>query len=218
VNPPIFTARLRVFETTIPASTTVKPLVSKSQQEPIAVSILLEDPNSGELFAAAPYNHPSSVEQCTDSSRFFAVRVVGEGGMKATLGIGFEERSEAFDFGISLQDAAKVLGFAKPEEGGAGAKGGRFGRSGMENKPVEEKKDYTLKEGEMITVNIGGKGGKSTAYENSGSDVTAMPLLPPPPSASDVKRDMQKAHDEPAIHTQTAEELGFDDGEFGEFQ
>jgi len=138
--------------------------------------------------------------------------------MKATLGIGFEERSEAFDFGISLQDAAKVLGFAKSQEGEAGARGGRFGRPGVESKPVEEKKDYSLKEGEMITVNIGGKGGKSTPYNNVDSNAVAMPLLPPPPSANDVKRDMQKAHDEPSINAQTAEELGFDDGEFGEFQ
>ena len=48
--------------------------------------------------------------QALGSSRFFALRVVGEGGMKATLGIGFEERSDAFDFNTTLQDVRKLLG------------------------------------------------------------------------------------------------------------
>lgn len=217
VNPPIFTARIRVFETTSPSSSAPRPNASKLQQEPITVAILLEDPRTGELFAAAPYNHPSSVEQCVDSSRFFAMRVVGEGGMKAMLGIGFEERSEAFDFGISLQDAAKVLNLTKPQEAGSTGRGGQLGRSAPAQK-VEEKRDYSLKEGEMITVNIGAKGAKSTSQISTGGKATAMPFLPPPPSAHDVKRSMQDGHDEAATHTQTAAELGFDDGEFGEFQ
>jgi len=205
-----------VFETTAPTGSVKKPAPSKTQLDPVAVSILLEDPSTGELFAAAPYNHPSSVEQCVDSSRFFALRVVGEGGMKATLGIGFEERSEAFDFGIALQDAAKILGFAKPQETGAGMRGGRP----APQKQVEEKKDYSLKEGEMITVNIGGKSSKnaSMARGNKSVGATAMPFLPPPPSASDAKRDMQKGSESMPNRSQSAEELGFDDGEFGEFQ
>lgn len=218
VNPPIFTARLRVFETTLPVASVAKQSVLRSQQEPVSVSILLEDPSSGELFAAAPYNHPSSVEQCLDSSRFFAVRVVGEGGRKAMLGIGFEERSDAFDFGISLQDAAKILGFAKPQDQGADARGGRLGRAGAEKVMQEKKKDYSLKEGEMITVNIGAKGGKSMSQQNASIDSTAMPFLPPPPSANEVRREMQMDHNETGFEKQTAEELGFDDGEFGEFQ
>lgn len=48
--------------------------------------------------------------QALGSSRFFALRVVGEGGMKATLGIGFEERADAFDFNTTLQDVRKLLG------------------------------------------------------------------------------------------------------------
>lgn len=215
-NPPIFTARLRVFETTYQASSNLRSASTKPQQEPIRVSILLEDPSSGELFAAAPYTHPSTVEQCIDSSRFFAVRVVGEGGMKAMLGIGFEERSEAFDFGIALQDASKVLGFAKAQETGPGVRNMRNGRP-MPEKKEEEKRDYSLKDGEMITVNIGGKGGKTegSSLRSASIDASAVPFLAPPPSASDVKREMQK---ESELQTKTAEELGFDDGEFGEFQ
>ncbi|KJX92117.1 hypothetical protein TI39_contig5915g00001, partial [Zymoseptoria brevis] len=92
----IFTARLRVLET--------------AHADRIKADIVFEDASSGALFAAAPYTTPAVVQQANDSSRFFAVRVQGEGGMKATLGIGFEDRSEAFDFGVALGEVRKVLG------------------------------------------------------------------------------------------------------------
>ena len=82
----IFTARLRIIETAIPAP---------DGSELVTTDILLEDPSNGQLFAAAPYTTPAVVEQVLDSSRFFAVMVQGEGGRKAILGVGFEERSEA---------------------------------------------------------------------------------------------------------------------------
>src|SRR6266480_184622 len=110
----IFTARLRVIETAIPPP----PSATQDTAEKVSVHILLEDARTGELFAAAPYTHPSAVEQASDSSRFFAVRVVGNGGkMKATLGIGFEERPDAFDFSVALQDVRRTLGLEGPASG-----------------------------------------------------------------------------------------------------
>ena len=83
------------------------------------------------------------VEQVVDSSRFFAVRVV-DGKRKAILGVGFEDRSDAFDFGVSLQAVQKhgqLVG-----AGGAGK---------VEVSPFVEKKDYSLKEGQTISITIG---------------------------------------------------------------
>ncbi|KAB8760596.1 hypothetical protein FH972_026588 [Carpinus fangiana] len=194
---PIFSGRMRVLETAIP---------TPPSGEKVSVAIILEDSSTGELFAAAPYTHPTSVLQALDSSRAFALRVVGEGGMKATLGMFFEERSEAFDFGVALQDAAKTLNFAD-------TKGGPSRKSAMEQKKEAEKKDYSLKDGETITVNIGGRSARKSV-SSEGSNTGATPFLPPPPSASEVKKQMEKD----AAHQPTAEELGFDDGEFGEFQ
>ncbi|KAI5303686.1 hypothetical protein KEM56_007297 [Ascosphaera pollenicola] len=123
----IFVARLRVMETAIPVPAQTSPrngsfadspfaagasAVGKETTEKMKTDILLEDPSTGALFAAAPYTSASAVEQTIDSSRFFALRVVGDGGRKAMLGIGFEDRSQSFDFGVTLQDARKVLGFA----------------------------------------------------------------------------------------------------------
>lgn len=216
------------------------------------MSLLLDDKSSGELFAAVPYTDPNAVEPAIDSSRFFAIRVVGEGGRKAVLGLGFEERSDAVDFSIALQDARKTLGWEKtPQTVGGGSAPGQIGGAGRGRRPAppgasqqqqqvfqeppEVKKDFRLKEGEMITVNIGGKGRRaapsSSSLSSSGSQDLSMfalkpppppaggrtggglPSLAPPPSARDVRGDSRASGQKV-----DPKDLGFDDGEFGEFQ
>lgn len=212
----IFTARLRIVETSIPSD-------REDGDEKVSTTLLLEDPKNGDLFAAAPYTSERIVEQALDSSRFFAITVVGEG-RKAVLGMGFEERSEAFDFSIALQDARRVLGFeAKPT--GAPVK-----------KAAEEpKRDFSLKEGETISINLGGlkgrrsrpEGEKSPGEQKSEQDAlfsikpppgSGGGFLPPPPSAKSVKEERRRSRQSFEPPKQTAEDLGFDDGEFGEFQ
>jgi hypothetical protein len=216
----IFTARLRVVETSIPPE-------REDGDEKVSTTILLEDSKTGDLFAAAPYTSERAVEQALDSSRFFAITVMGEG-RKAVLGMGFEERSEAFDFSIALQDARKSLGFeGKPSATGPGAKA-------KAKKEVEEpKRDFSLKEGETISINLGGLKGRRTRPDTEKSpgeqkseqealfSIAPPPgsggssFLPPPPSAKSVKEERRRSRQnfEP-----TPQELGFDDGEFGEFQ
>ena len=195
--------------------------------ESLSTDILLEDPSTAELFAKAPYTTPSAVEAVLDSSRFFAVRVVGDGGMEATLGMGFEERGEAIDFGICLQDCRKMMGMeVAGKKGGAKAEG------------AEKKKDYGLKEGQTIRVDIGREGRRKGGDETSenagrvgGKDALfsikpppgpaengggAMPMLAPPPSAQEVRQKKRKSGFEPV--KQSTAKLGFNDGEFGEFQ
>ena len=222
----IFTARLRIIETSLATQ--------------IKTDIVLEDPKTGDLFAAAPYTSPAVVEQANDSSRFFAVRVVGEGGMKATLGMGFEERPDAFDFSITLSEARKLLGLDQK------AAPGQALPQQMDRKTVEEpKKDFSLKAGESIHVEIGGRGRRqqqsSSAAKDDGSalfsiqpppppasgDDFVLPSLAPPPSAAHVKaasKSPSPARPPPQSQFQqnqnqpSAQDLGFDDGEFGEFQ
>jgi hypothetical protein len=220
----IFTARLRIIETAIP--------LPDGSGESLSTEILLEDPSTAELFAKAPYTDPRAVEAVLDSSRFFAIRVVGDGGMKATLGIGFEERADSIDFGICLQECRKVLGMEPISKGKAAAE-----------KAEEPKKDYGLKEGQTIRVDIGRRGRRKVDDEEpaaaSGGDGNALfsikpppapppygeksggslPLLAPPPSASEVRAEKRKSRNFEMEHkTATAADLGFDDGEFGEFQ
>jgi hypothetical protein len=215
----IFTARLRILETAIPSP--LNPASpSAADEESVKTDVLLEDPSTGQLFAAAPYASASAVEQVLDSSRFFAIRVQDERGRKAVLGIGFEERGEAFDFSVALQEVRKTLGLESKPVGGAGKKGER---------EKEEKRDFSLKEGETITVNIGARskgrrgGEKGTGAGGGDGGAFSLPpppytgVLPPPPSAQEVKKkrlSQTVVVPEPV----SMEDLGFDDGEFGEFQ
>ncbi|MCJ1261548.1 hypothetical protein MMC22_001413 [Lobaria immixta] len=223
----IFTARLRVLETAIP---------DPDGGESLSTEILLEDPATGQLFAGAPYTDAGAVEAALDSGRFFAVRVVGDGGRKAVLGIGFEERGEAIDFGITLQEVRKVQGI-DVETG----RKGLTGKKAVGKELVKEKKDLSLKEGETIHVDIGQKGRRKKEEGIADRDedneramfsiapppsIQKAALLPPLPSAQDVKTQRRRSRQDMPAQTSSpstsasasASDLGFDDGEFGEFQ
>jgi hypothetical protein len=161
-NRQIFTGRLRILETAI--------------HDTVTTDILLEDPNDGSLFAAAPYTDASVVEHVLDSSRFFVLRVVGEG-RKATLGIGFEDRSDAFDFGVALQEARKLSNNSVVS-------------SSSGDKPSAEQtpKDYSLKPGQTISVNTGRRRPAADISESKSpvsaarAEEQALFSIPPPPA------------------------------------
>jgi len=188
----IFTARMRIFEL--------------SNHDTLTVTIKLEDPKSGELFAASPYTSEAVVQPALDSSRFFAVRVVGEGGMKATLGLGFEDRSDAFDFGIALREARKVLGWEKPKAEMAS----------------DVLRDFSLKEGEKIHIQVGGKGRREQGGDGERKverdEGKALFSIAPPPAAAAPSGGFSQQGSGDVASGKSAAELGFDDGEFGEFQ
>ncbi|KAK3306555.1 uncharacterized protein B0T15DRAFT_144898 [Chaetomium strumarium] len=249
----IFTARLRVLETSFSTSSSSSASEEQQQQQQrqtseeedeemqIKIDILLEDPSTGALFAAAPYTTPASVEPTTDSSRFFAVRVQDPTSkQKATLGVGFEERSEAFDFGVALQEAGRALRWSSSSSssaasssqshhitravGGTGGTGGEAGVTASKGKgggEEEEKRDLSLKEGETITVNLSGtrfgrRAGRQQQSEEDtkgsggeeGKSLASFSLPPPPPPSAREVRAQKRL---------SAQQLGFDDGQFGEF-
>lgn len=123
--------------------------------------------------------------------------------MKATLGLGFEDRSDAFDFGIALREARKVLGWEKPKA-----------------EASDVVRDFSLKEGEKIHIQVGGKGrreGGDGEKKNGQDDGQALfSIAPPPPPSAAASSFSQPPVD--ATKGKSAQELGFDDGEFGEFQ
>ena len=245
----IFTARMRVLETSIPPPPASSAPPNNSAEK-ISAEILLEDPATGELFAGAPYTDAKVVESAVDSSRFFAVRVTGDGGRKATLGIGFEERSEAIDFGICLQECRKVLGFegegSQQQGSAAAAKKGGTKAGGGAGVNEAQKKDWSLKEGETIKIDIGRKGRRrdgqvedadgsgSSHHHQSATDALfsikpppsangdqgsggGIPVLAPPPSATESRAEKRRSRGISPGKVE-AKDLGFDDGEFGEFQ
>ena len=208
----IFTARLRVLETSYDT-----PSAADGSSQNLKVDLVLEDASTANLFAAAPYTSAAIVESVLDSSRFFAVTVKDPNGRKAVLGIGFEERSEAFDLGVALQEARKALGWDAPAQA-----------KGLAEQKKEEVKDYSLKEGETITVNLGGtKFGRRRRKEEEGEEEEAqtgdlqgfaLPPPPPPPAAiGDVGIKPPPSARDVKERRKSARDLGFDDGQFGEF-
>ncbi|KAG6087731.1 hypothetical protein E4U30_000502 [Claviceps sp. LM220 group G6] len=226
----IFTARVRVIETSSSSppsasgATDGAAASETSEKTPdLKVDLVLEDPANGQLFAAAPYTDPAVVEPVLDSSRFFALTVRDPSGRKAILGIGFEDRSEAFDLAVVLQEVRRVLGMEKRGRTGE-VSSEQQGQNGAAAAGAAEDKDYSLKEGETITVNIGkkmgrrqeqGEGEEESEAQVQETDLSkplqSFALPPPPPSSSssavgDVKRKRR-----------SLKHLGFDDGQFGEF-
>ncbi|KAF8516774.1 hypothetical protein JB92DRAFT_3142443 [Gautieria morchelliformis] len=148
------------------------------------VTIRLEDGQTGEAFALAPYDTlKPSVEAALDSSRYFVLRVEDSAsGKKAYIGIGFLERSESFDFNVALQDYTKRFKAAQNPPSPTST-------TPSPHLPPGPKKDYSLKEGQTFSINLNLGSKKSTSgilgssSSSSGSTGGGVPLLPPPPSA-----------------------------------
>ncbi|KAJ0412208.1 hypothetical protein ATCC90586_005821 [Pythium insidiosum] len=106
-------------------------------------SIELRDPATGSLFAACPIKRdgPPAVQKVVDSSRYFVLRVVDQkSGRHAFIGIAFENRSDAFDFNVAIDDFMKEL---QREQVAA-----------EESLKPTASKDYSLKQGEKIRIKI----------------------------------------------------------------
>ncbi|KAI8819895.1 NECAP endocytosis associated 2 [Fimicolochytrium jonesii] len=134
-------------------------------------TIRLEDSNTGELFAIAPYDPAGqTVESVNDSSRYFVLRIVDPASKQhAFVGLGFPERGWAFDFNVALQDFSSRL---KRDSTPSAAR------------VVEGPKvDYSLKEGQTISINIGNSSAKSVSRPQEQRTNPSLPFLPPPPSA-----------------------------------
>ncbi|PIN05064.1 hypothetical protein CDL12_22394 [Handroanthus impetiginosus] len=156
--------------------------------------IRLEDPNSGELFAACfvnPGQREIAVESVLDSSRYFVLRIEDGRGKHAFVGLGFNERNEAFDFNVALSDHEKYVkreGEKATGSDGAGGDGGEEGQIG-----IHPAVNHRLKEGETIRINVknkpsSGAGMLSAAGLSSGAGKSkAVGLAPPPSGASKIR-------------------------------
>ncbi|ESQ44222.1 hypothetical protein EUTSA_v10006125mg [Eutrema salsugineum] len=149
--------------------------------------IKLVDKTTGELYAQAFLRdgEPHPVEAVIDSSRYFVLRVeekIAGRVRHAFIGIGFRERTEAYDFQAALHDHMKYLNKKKTAE--------EMEQHFQNTSSV----DYSLKEGETIVLqlkNRSDKDAKSKMVEKSLSNLTledkgksleTIPsIIPPPP-------------------------------------
>ena len=73
-------------------------------------NVLLTHRDSSAEYARAPITDAASVEKCVDSSRYFVIRCVNPNprvNQKLFIGIAFNERNDAFEFNVALQEYQK---------------------------------------------------------------------------------------------------------------
>ncbi|KAE9589915.1 hypothetical protein Lal_00037607 [Lupinus albus] len=166
--------------------------------------IRLEDPNSGDLFAACfvyPGQRDTAVEPVLDSSRYFVLKIEDGQGKHAFIGLGFAERNEAFDFNVALSDHDKYVRREHDKESGGGDVEGE--ESQIDIHPAV---NHRLKEGETIRINVkhkisSGTGMLSAAGLTGGHAGTPKPkvlsLAPPPSGAGKIRSPLPPPPNDP---------------------
>ncbi|TDH65739.1 hypothetical protein CCR75_004685 [Bremia lactucae] len=126
------------------------------------------------------------VHDCVDSSRYFMLRVEDEtSGRCAFVGIGFPDRTVAFNFKATLLDYAKYVlrqfNVRHMET---------IEKTEVADGMSSQKKDMSLPKGTTIRMNLktsaNEDGEKLTRHRscNNGGAVKNVPLIPPPPTES----------------------------------
>lgn len=166
--------------------------------------IRLEDKKTGELYARAflreGEQHP--VEAVIDSSRYFVLRIeenIGGRNRHAFIGLGFRERTQAYDFQAALHDHMKYLNKKKTAE--------EMEQQFQQTSSV----DYSLKDGETLVLQIksnqqkSGRGIRSKFFEQGLNNLSleekgntkkeaAISIIPPPPPSSSVSPVISPHH------------------------
>ncbi|PSR86411.1 Adaptin ear-binding coat-associated protein 1 NECAP-1 protein [Actinidia chinensis var. chinensis] len=175
--------------------------------------IRLEDPASGELFAACfvlPGQRESSVESVLDSSRYFVLKIEDGTGKHAFIGLGFNERNEAFDFNVALSDHEKYVKRENEKEAGGEA-------SDEGQIDIHPAVNHRLKEGETIRINVKNKpstgtGMLSAAGLSGGVSGAAKPktlgISPPPIGGGKIRSPLPPPPNDPAAVRMTSASHG----------
>lgn len=149
-------------------------------------SIFLLDSSTSQVFATC-HVEEGAVERVTDSGRYFVLKITNAQGKHAFIGIAFNERNDAFDFNVSLEEHKREC-----EREQLAAKGEL-----VQSQP-EITNNFKLEEGQKIKVKIAGKtGGRSRPVSSGGggkvmlappkeNHVASGGLLSPPPSSSNI--------------------------------
>jgi hypothetical protein len=174
----------------------LKEVTLKVKSLDVNCTITLFDKETNEVFAECPLpqkpeNFLSSVEPVIDSSRYFVLKIVDPQSKRhAFIGLGFRERTQASDFNAAIDEHRQYLRRKMEAE----AYKDQFAGS------AEATKDYSLKEGEKITIQIkkspNAKGAISASEklkkrmsvgDGKTPVISGSGLLAPPPPASAAK-------------------------------
>lgn len=144
-------------------------------------AIILLDAHTNQTFAVCPVSDEAAVERTLDSGRYFVLRIQNAQGKHAFIGIAFNERNDAFDFNVALQEHKESK--AREERASTGI----FDSFESTSEPTLQ--DLSIKVGEKITINIAGGGLRREKKSTTSSGGLLAPpparggaLLAPPPS------------------------------------
>ncbi|KAH3743297.1 adaptin ear-binding coat-associated protein 1 NECAP-1 [Pelomyxa schiedti] len=152
--------------------------------------IKLINPTNGELFAQCPVNSPTAVEPVIDSSRYFVLRLEDErNGRHAYVGMGFVDRTEAFDFNAALHDHAR-----RQQE----AKELAARRAEEASKPPV---DYSLHQPITVSLNLKTAPARTSPSTTEGFGGGGL-LAPPPGSAAHTRQRQAAAQPSPSPQQQ----------------
>ena len=166
--------------------------------------IHLED-EQGALFATCPVdndNLEASVEPVADSSRYFVLRVT-QGQARAFLGLGFQERSVAFDFNCTLADHIKSV----RREAQA-----QLLMEKEANEPPQPSVDRSLQSN--VTISLPGRKANQNPPEHGTSQTSTATsagifLAPPPTSGGGGPRRKNAPQQAQAVQTFSSESSGW---------
>ncbi|KAG9445693.1 hypothetical protein H6P81_011821 [Aristolochia fimbriata] len=169
--------------------------------------IRLEDPNSGELFAACfvqPGQRENSVETVLDSSRYFVLKIEDGRGKHAFIGLGFTERNEAFDFNVALSDHEKYVKRENERETGEVTEDSHI--------DIHPAVNHRLKDGETIRINVKPKQSSRTGMlsaaglsgSGSNSGKLNVALAPPPSGAGKLRSPLPPPPNDPVAARMTS--------------
>jgi adaptin ear-binding coat-associated protein 1/2 len=150
---------------------------------------------NGKTFAVAPVRRdgPPAIEKVIDSSRYFCLRIENANGAVAFIGLGFNQRSDAFDFNVAIQDWMKEMD--REEE--------------AKNESNDPALDLSLKPGEKFTIKVkidSSKGTKTTG----GSGSSSSGLAAPPKLASPTSSKPGPTNSAPSLPKATSDWTTFD--------
>jgi hypothetical protein len=132
------------------------------------------------------------VENVEDSTRYFVIRVQNENGQQAFLGMGFNDRSDSFDFNVALQDHFKHLKQTKQIE----EEQKLTIQNSSSEQPSAAKHDFSFKEGQTIKINLKSSftGDEPTKKTIKKPHENLIPGVLPPPPGSAIPKPTPNVH------------------------
>ena len=151
--------------------------------------IVMRNAENGELFAECAVDDDSSMVDTVDSSRYVVMKIRDEkSGRTALLGMGFKERTAAYDFKTTIRDNQRRIEFRKKQ-------GGKQAPS----------RNYTVPTDQKISITSRAKSGSSKCRDRKQG--SSGGFAPPPPGTKSRRQAAAAPTTQPSALTEGAADV-----------